>query len=141
VPKFSVRRPLAMTAATAMVGTTAVALLVSSTVVAPSAGAAIAPGSTVRASVHDGDNQEGTNGSAQSVISADGRSLAFISSNQFDNLATNLNSNVFVRDLVRNRTVMISRGQFIVDTGGTIGAAPPPPPIRFGGDKLLDLGL
>ncbi|MFL6142868.1 MAG: choice-of-anchor D domain-containing protein [Labedaea sp.] len=140
MPKFSVRRPLAMTAATAMVATTAVSLLVSSTVVAPSAGAAIAPGSTVRASVHDGTNQAGTSDSFGNVISADGRSVAFTSFNQLDNLSTNGNQSVFVRDLVRNRTVMISRGQFIVDTGPTIGAAPPTPPIRFGGDKLLDLG-
>src|SRR5262245_29311541 len=94
-----------------MVAATAVALLVSS-VSAPPAGAAITPGATVIASVHDGTNAETTDFSSGSVISADGGSIAFVNTGQLDNLNPDETTNVYVRDLVKRRTVMISRGQF-----------------------------
>jgi hypothetical protein len=90
VPEFAVRRrPVAIAVSTAMVAATAAALLVSSA--APPASAAAAPGSTVRASVKDpsqiGDGTEQSpNGGHDSVISADGNSIAFVSNSQLDNL-------------------------------------------------------
>jgi hypothetical protein len=146
VPKFALARPsVAVAAATAMVAATAVALLVSS-VSAPPAGAAITPGSTVIASVHDGTNAETSNFSSGSVISADGGSIAFVNSGQLDNLDTDETTNVYVRDLVKRRTVMISRGQFrppdpstTTTTTTTTTTEPTFVPPRLNGDKLLSL--
>jgi len=140
VPKFALVRPsVAVAAATAMVAATAVALLVSS-VNAPPAGAAITPGATVIASVHDGTNAETQNFSSDSEISADGGSIAFVNSGQLDNLDTGETNNVYVRDLVRHRTVMISRGQIRPDLPTTTTTTTTTTPvIKMGGEKLLNL--
>ncbi|HEV2783576.1 MAG TPA: choice-of-anchor D domain-containing protein [Actinophytocola sp.] len=107
-----------------MVAASVAALLVSSAATPP-AGAVAAPGSTQRASVKDpGQIGEGTdqspNGGHDSVLSADGNAVAFVSNGKLDNLDPGAGesrpySNVYVRDLARNRTVMISRGQFVDD--------------------------
>jgi hypothetical protein len=98
--------------------------------------AAAAPGSTVRASVVTGTNAQAPQGSEEQELSADGTAVAFSSGAQFDNLGTGEYENVFVRDLRRNRTVMISRGQFVRPNGGTDSLPETP---GLGGDPLLSL--
>jgi Tol biopolymer transport system component len=117
-----------------MVAATTLALLVSSAAVAPPAGAAVAPGSTLRASVQDGQsNADSPHGGDTPVITADGNSIVFNSNKKLDpSLDVGAGSSqpyyqIFVRDLVRNRTVMISRG---IHEPAVIGLA---------GDRLLDL--
>ncbi|HET9140162.1 choice-of-anchor D domain-containing protein [Actinophytocola sp.] len=113
-----------------MVAGSVAALLVSSAT-APPAGADVAPGTTQRVSVQD-DEAQAANGGGSSAISADGNSVALVSSSSLDpSLATTAgdgsNFAVFVRDLARGRTVMISRGLFI------------PPVIGLRGAKTLSL--
>src|SRR5690348_9416336 len=94
-----------------------VAVLLVSAATAPPAGAAVSPGSTVRASVHDGTNAQSPNGGDSNAISADGNSLAFVSNSRLDDLDNGEGERVpyravYVRDFRTNRTVMLSRGQF-----------------------------
>ncbi len=125
------KRAIAMVAAATLVSATAVVLLSAQT---PSARAASAPGSTVRASVADGTNAEAPDGAVQQELSADGTAVAFTSFDKLDNLDTGEYENVYVRDLRRNRTVMVSRGQFT-------RPAPPEDPgtVNLGAAPMLDL--
>lgn len=102
-------RAIAVMAAATLVSATAVVLLSAQT---PSARAASAPGSTVRASVVDGTNAEAPDGAVRQELSADGTAVVFTAYDKLDNLDTGDYENVYVRDLRTNRTVMISRGQF-----------------------------
>lgn len=145
MPKsFRVNRTLAATVAVSLLGVSTIVLL--STAGGPSAKAATAPGATVRASVSDEQNGPKSGGRGyQQELSADGTAVAFTSRAQLDNLRNwdgdITYGNVYVRDLARGRTVMISRGQF------TRPAPPPPPPPldpppdtpRYGANRLLDL--
>jgi hypothetical protein len=127
VRKISVRRrPVAVVLAAALAGvSTAVLLPAVST--GPAARAAVAPGSTVRASVADESGAESELGAYQQELSANGNAVAFTSDSRLDDLATapegsdNRNENVYVRDLAANRTVMISRGQFYFPEPDVIG--------------------
>ncbi|OLF16036.1 hypothetical protein BU204_19280 [Actinophytocola xanthii] len=133
--------------ATALVGTSTALLL--TTAALPTALAAVAPGSTERASVADGTGAEAPSGARQQELSADGTAVAFSSYDQLDDLATGPDDdevsykNVYVRDLARDRTVMISRGQFTRQppppppSSTTPPPPPPPPPPRFA--RPLDL--
>jgi hypothetical protein len=126
------RRGLAALVATALVGTSTALLL---TTAVPTALAAVAPGSTERASVADGTGAEAPDGARQQELSADGTAVAFSSYDQLDDLATGPDDdeasykNIYVRDLARDRTVMISRGQLIRQ----------PPVIGYRGERALDL--
>ena len=76
--------------------------------------AAAAPGSTVRASVGNGTPPpEAGRGGAESELSADGTAVVFTSDSQLDTMKTGDQRNVYLRDLRNNRTVLISRGQFV----------------------------
>ncbi len=124
-------RTLAVTIAASVVGVSTVVLLSAAAV--PTATAAPAPGSTALASVPDRDHapQDATGRGYQQELSADGSAVAFTSRAQLDDLGTGGDfENVYVRDLARHRTVMISRGQL---------TRPAPPVIKFGPDRLLDL--
>lgn len=95
----------------------AVAVLGVSTIVVPlvsgrTAHAAGAPGATVRASVANESNAEAEDGGYQQELSTDGTAVAFTSESRLDDLDTRGYENVYVRDLARERTVLISRGQF-----------------------------
>jgi len=95
----------------------AVAVLGVSTIVVPYVGgrtahAAAAPGATVRASVANESNAEAEHGGYQQELSTDGTAVAFTSESRLDDLDTRGYENVYVRDLARQRTVLISRGQF-----------------------------
>ena len=114
------KRSLAVAVAATVVGVSAAVLLSGQTTTAH---AAVAPGSTVRASVADETNAQAPDGGSAQELSADGTAVAFSSYSQLDDLGTGQYSNVFVRDLRNNRTVMISRGQFVRPT-------PPPPDVR-----------
>ncbi|WP_158885235.1 choice-of-anchor D domain-containing protein [Amycolatopsis anabasis] len=79
------------------------------------ADAAAAPGTTVRASVQNGTNAQAQSGGRDSDLSANGTQVAFTSRSELADLPVfDAQQNVFVRDLVRDRTVQISRGQFVV---------------------------
>ena len=125
------KRSLAAAVAATVVGVSAAVLLSGQTTTAH---AAVAPGSTVRASVADNTNAQAPDGGSAQELSADGTAVAFSSYSQLDDLATGQYTNVFVRDLRNNRTVMISRGQFV-------RPAPPPedPPIGLGAEPMLSL--
>ncbi len=121
------KRAIAVVAAATLVAAAAVVLLPTQ---APSARAASAPGSTVRASVVDGTNAEAPDGAVKQELSADGTALVFTSYATLDNLNPAEYENVYVRDLRSNRTVMISRGQFTrpeppEEPTLNLGAAPP----------------
>jgi len=143
VPKSAARnrRSIATVTSTAVIGASLAVLLLP--VSAPLASAAAAPGLTERASLKSPQNTPAENGAQDSVLSGNGESVVFTSNSQLDpTIKTGSGTsapnykNVFVRDLVLKRTVMISRGQF----------DPPPPPgsgsnggLRYGPDKLLQL--
>jgi hypothetical protein len=111
----------------AMVGAS-VSMLLVGPLTAPPASAVAAPGTTQRASVHDQTNAQAPRGGLSSVISGDGNSVAFVSTDSLDpSLDTRSIRNVYVRDLARNRTVLISRGQF------TRQQPPPPTTTTFQG--------
>lgn len=110
-----------------MVGASVAVLLVSSGV--PYAGAAAAPGSTLLVS-RNNDGTPASLGGDQSAISADGNAVAFLSTGWLD---TTINpgpiENVFVRDIARNRTVLISRGRFVRPSSTGLAAAPAAAPL------------
>jgi hypothetical protein len=135
VPETFVRskRSIAVAVAATVVGVSATVLLSGQSTTAL---AAAAPGSTVRASVVTSTNAQAPQGSEEQELSSDGTAIAFSSRAQFDNLGTGESDNVFVRDLRRNRTVMISRGQFVRPNGGTDSLPETP---GLGGDPLLSL--
>lgn len=135
------RRSVATVASTALIGASLAVLLLP--VSAPVATAAAAPGSTQRASVRSPANDVPTDpryrGAQDSVLSGNGESVVFTSQSRLDP-SLDVGSgeripykNVFVRDLVRQKTIMLSRGQFDPPVStGTVG-------VRMGGDKLLNL--
>lgn len=135
------RRSVATFMSTAVLSASVAVLLLP--VTAPPAGAAAAPGSTERASVGN-PNTESQTGGRTSMLSGNGQSVAFTSRSKLDNLDLGTGSSavyeqVFVRDLVKGRTVMISRGQFTRPQssgtpGGGVGI------VRYGPDKQLELG-
>lgn len=129
------KRAIAMVAASTLAAAAAVVLLPAQ---APNARAASAPGSTVRASIVDGTNAEAPDGAVNQELSADGTAVAFTSYDELDNLDTGGHENVYVRDQRRNRTVMISRGQF---TRPDPPVDPPDVPSvpKLGAAPLLDL--
>jgi hypothetical protein len=144
VPKIAARsrRSIATVTSTAVISASVAVLLLP--VTAPPAGAAAAPGSTQRASLKSPGDTPAENGAQDSALSGNGESVAFTSQSQLDpTIKTGSGTsapnykNVFVRDLVKRKTVMISRGQF----------DPPPPTsgsgssggVHFGPDKLLQL--
>ncbi|WP_436500668.1 choice-of-anchor D domain-containing protein [Actinokineospora sp. HUAS TT18] len=102
---------------------------------ADNATAAVAPGSTVRASLTDAGLESPQGGSEQQV-SGDGRSVVFSSRSPLAQPADEQTRNVYVRDLVRGRTVLISRGQFTIPEPPTTTTPPPPttepPPPTIG---------
>lgn len=132
MPETPARRRSVATLTSATVIGASVAVLLVSPVSTTLANAAVAPGSTLRASVKS-NGDEARTGGFENTISADGRWMAFVSTDQLDDLPTNGRESVYVRDLVnKNRTVMISRGQF----------TPQPPPTGgpgFSSGKLLNL--
>jgi hypothetical protein len=143
VPKSAVRsrRSVATVTGTAVIGASLAVLLLP--VATPLASAAAAPGSTQRASLKSPDNTAADDGGRESVLSGNGESVVFTSSSSLDpslkgGTGSEVNyRNVFVRDLVRQRTVMISRGQFHPpqtppSSGGGI-------PLRYGPNKVLEL--
>ncbi|HVK20121.1 MAG TPA: hypothetical protein VM677_02050, partial [Actinokineospora sp.] len=91
------------------------------------AAAAVAPGSTARASVTDA-GLESPNGGRDQQISGDGRSVVFSSRAELAQPVEDEARNIFVRDLVRGRTVLISRGQFTIPDPPT--SSPPVPGLR-----------
>lgn len=120
------------------VAVVAVAVAVASVSVAvlsghpPAARAAAAPGTTVRASVTTGGEQSPDGGQAQE-LSADGTAVAFTSTARLDDLDGET-TDVYVRDLRRNRTVLISRGQLVRDSGSGGGTSTPHYDSGDGGD-------
>lgn len=141
MPEYPLRgkRAVAMAVAATVVGVSAAVLLSGQTT---SARAAAAPGSTVRASVADeGDDSGGAN----QELSADGTAVVFTSYRQLDRLTNERNEAVYVRDLRNNRTVMISRGQFVRPAPPPPPPPPPPPTTtttfrpRLAADPLLSL--
>jgi hypothetical protein len=116
------KRAVAVAVAATLVGVSAVVLLTGQHT---SARAAAAPGSTVRASVADGPAGEAGSGEDQE-LSSDGTAVAFTSYARLDALSTGDNQAVYVRDLRRGRTVMVSRGQF--DRPEPPPSSTPPPP-------------
>lgn len=114
MPTFTVRsrRSVASLTGMATVAASVAVLLVGPMTAAP-AGAAAAPGSTQRASVAHQTNAQAQDGGSRSVLSGDGNSVAFVSRTRLDpSLDSSSVDNVYVRDLARSRTVLISRGQF-----------------------------
>ncbi|CRK58373.1 hypothetical protein [Alloactinosynnema sp. L-07] len=89
------------------------------------AAAAVAPGSTVRASVGTADQESATGGTDQQ-ISGDGRSVVFSSRSALAQPVDPQTRNIYVRDLARSRTVLISRGQFTFPSPPSTSSAPPP---------------
>lgn len=107
------RRAVALSVAAALVGVSTVVLF--SAAGTPTASAASAPGSTVLASVADEPGEPGYYDADQAELSADGTAVVFTSAAQLDDLPTGYpypSEAVYVRDLVKGRTVLISRGQF-----------------------------
>ncbi|SDH80834.1 WD40-like Beta Propeller Repeat [Actinokineospora alba] len=99
----------------------------------PSATADVAPGSTTLVSVKNDGTVSPTGGYDQEM-SQDGTAVAFVSRSVLDGVATAQTENVYVRDLARGRTVLISRGQ----------SSPPSPPTTdpppgLTGARLLNL--
>lgn len=144
MPKISVRtrRLLAHSAAIAVIGASTAVLLVNP-VTAPQAGAAVAPGSTVRASVQTIGGLQSEDSSQDQELAENGNSVVFSSFGKLDTLDSAEHRNVFVRDLVTRRTVMISRGQFNRQEPPVISAVPSTPPPdpgpRFGAGPMLNL--
>ncbi|MPZ85051.1 MAG: choice-of-anchor D domain-containing protein [Actinophytocola sp.] len=148
MPKsFRTSRTLAVTVAVSLLGVSTTVLLAAAG--GPSAKAAAAPGATVRASVPDEQNGPESDGRGyQQELSADGTAVAFTSRAQLDNLRNWVGDAtfqaVYVRDLARNRTVMISRGQFVRPAPPSYPPITPPPTtttavIKYGADRPLDL--
>lgn len=110
MPKSLLSSKLALVVAVAatVAGVSTVVLLSGQT---SPAQAAAAPGSTVRASVGNGDPPPAAGGRDQE-LSADGTTVVFTSYGNYDELKTGEGQGVYVRDLRNNRTVLISRGQF-----------------------------
>lgn len=144
MPKSSVRskvrskRSVALAVVATVVGVCAAVLLSGQ---ATTAQAAAAPGATVRASVVDGTNAQSPGGGADQELSSDGTAVAFTTDATLDDLDTDGWNSVYVRDLRRNRTVLISRGQFtrpsVDDDDGGVDAVPPT--LKGTGDPLLSL--
>jgi hypothetical protein len=134
VPETPARRRSVATLASATIIGASVAVLLVSPVSTTLAHAAVAPGSTLRASVNDGDNVESRAGGRETFISAGGNAVAFTSRSKLDNVDPDGKNAVYVRDLVSNRTVMISRGQFAFQPPPTT-----PPPPGFGAGRMLNL--
>ncbi|HEX6353566.1 choice-of-anchor D domain-containing protein [Actinophytocola sp.] len=110
--------------------------------------AAVAPGTTVRASVVDGpDATQSPEGGSSPELSADGTAVTFTSRSKLDDLDTGGHENVYVRDLRNNRTVMISRGQLTRPEPPPPSSTTPPPttditidsPPRLAGEPKLSL--
>lgn len=100
----------------------------------PSATADVAPGSTTLVSVANNGEFSPTGGYDQEM-SQDGTAVAFVSRSVLDGVATPQTENVYVRDLARGRTVLISRGQF--SPPPPTSSAPPVPGLT--GPRLLNL--
>jgi hypothetical protein len=136
------KRAVAVAVAATVVGVSAAVLLSGQSTTAR---AAVAPGATVRASVADGaDGAQAPDGGTNQELSADGTAVVFTSQSKLDNLDPAEYPNVYVRDLRRDRTVMISRGQFRrpEPPPSTTPEPPPPPtfdPPHLAGDPLLSL--
>lgn len=124
------KRTVAVAVVATLVSVSAAVLLTGQSTTAH---AAAAPGSTVRASVVNGTNAESPRGGANSELSADGTTVVFTSYSQLDDLKTGDYENVYVRDLRNNKTVLISRGQFIRP------APPEPEPIGLAAKPVLSL--
>jgi hypothetical protein len=147
VPKSLLSSKLAVVVAVAatVAGVSAVVLLSGQT---SPAQAAAAPGSTVRASVGNGDPPP-TAGGTDQELSADGTTVVFASYGNYDELDTGEGQGVYVRDLRNNRTVLISRGQFTriepppptttTTTPTTTTTTPPCCPIGLAGEPLLSM--
>lgn len=140
MPKSSrTNRTLAVSVAVSLLGVSTIVAL--SATGGPTANAAVAPGATVRASVSDERfGPESSGRGYQQELSADGTAVAFTSRAQLDNLRTWIGDTtyqaVYVRDLARGRTVMISRGQFTRPEPPTTTT----PVIKYGSAGTLDLG-
>jgi Tol biopolymer transport system component len=143
------KRAVAVVVAATLVGVSAAVLLSGRNT---SARAAAAPGSTVRASVADESAEEGEggpeSGGANQELAANGTAVVFSSYARLDALSNDGYEAVYVRDLRNNRTVMISRGQFVrpeppptTTTTTTTTTTPPPTftPPRLAGEPLLSL--
>lgn len=137
------RRTVAALASLAMVAMSAIVLVSGPS---PTADAAVAPGSTVRASVHNEGRPDFSSASDQE-LAAGGSAVVFTSRDERDPLSAFENRNVYVRDLISNRTILVSRGQFTrpeppTTTTTTTTTFDPPdgPVVKFGSAPLLDLG-
>jgi Tol biopolymer transport system component len=105
----------------------------------PRAVADVAPGSTVLVSVSDAGIPAPTAGFDQEM-SYDGTAVTFVSQADLGGpepapLADGEQEQVYVRDMARNRTVLISRGQFAPPSPPTSGSPVP----GFGGRPMLNL--
>jgi hypothetical protein len=137
VPKSLLRskRAVAMAVVATVVGVSAGVLLSGQST---SARAAAAPGSTVRASVVNGTNAQSPRGGDEQELSSDGTTVAFASYAQLDDIKTADRENVYIRNLRDNKTVLISRGQFIRPEPEPT-PDPTPGPIGLASDPLLSL--
>ncbi|MGH3861239.1 choice-of-anchor D domain-containing protein [Actinokineospora sp.] len=98
----------------------------------PSATAEVAPGSTTLVSVA-GNGEFSPTGGFDQEMSYDGTAVAFVSRSVLDGVATTQTENVYVRDLARGRTVLISRGQY---SPPSLPSSEPPVP-GLAGPRLL----
>jgi Tol biopolymer transport system component len=130
------RRSTATLTSVSLVLASAAVLLVNPATT-PLASAAAAPGSPHRATVRGEDTQVG-DGGFKSMLSGNGESVAFSSFGEFDNLKTGGLENVYVRDLVKRRTVMISRGRFVRPNPSS-SSSQQPPVIKLGPEQALNL--
>ncbi|PPK67661.1 choice-of-anchor D domain-containing protein [Actinokineospora auranticolor] len=114
------------------------------------AAAAPAPGSTLLATV-DENGAPSESGGEDQDLSSDGTAIAFTSRAELAGPTAAETRNVYVRDTARNRTVLISRGQFPTAPPSSTPPTPPPsssspssptttePTFSLGGKRLLSL--